>query len=44
MYYYEDMRLSEIAQVFCVTEARICQIHAKAVAALRSAVANEMNR
>jgi RNA polymerase sigma factor for flagellar operon FliA len=44
MYYFEDMRLGEIAEVFCVTEARICQIHAKAVAALRNSVYGAMNR
>lgn len=35
MYYYEEMRLAEIAEVFQVTEARICQIHGQAVACLR---------
>ncbi len=44
MYYFEDMRLGEIAEVFSVTEARVCQIHAKAVAALRNSVYSAMNR
>lgn len=44
MYYFEDMRLGEIAEVFSVTEARVCQIHAKAVAALRISVYSAMNR
>ena len=44
MYYYEDMRLGEIAEVFSVTEARICQIHAKAVSALRNSVNSAMHR
>ena len=35
MYYYENMRLSEIAALFGVTESRICQIRGEAVAGLR---------
>jgi RNA polymerase sigma factor for flagellar operon FliA len=35
LYYYEDMRLREIAEIFGLTESRICQIHAQAVMALR---------
>jgi len=38
MYYFEGMRLSEIAEVFNLTESRICQIHAQAIASLRSYV------
>ncbi|WP_309381574.1 FliA/WhiG family RNA polymerase sigma factor [Cerasicoccus frondis] len=34
-YYYEGKRLSDIAEVFGVTEARICQIHSQAVTKLR---------
>lgn len=36
LYYFEDMRLREIAEVFGVTESRICQIHAQAILAIRS--------
>lgn len=36
LYYFEDLRLREIAEVFGVTESRICQIHAQAILALRS--------
>ena len=36
MYYYEGMRLAEIATVFGLTESRICQIHAQAVISLRT--------
>jgi RNA polymerase sigma factor for flagellar operon FliA len=36
MYYFEGMRLSEIAEVFNLTESRICQIHAQAIASLRA--------
>ena len=35
MYYYENMRLSEIAALVGVTESRICQIRGEAVAVLR---------
>jgi RNA polymerase sigma factor for flagellar operon FliA len=31
LYYFEDMRLREIAEVFGLTESRICQIHAQAI-------------
>jgi RNA polymerase sigma factor for flagellar operon FliA len=30
------MRLREIAEVFNVTESRICQIHAQAILAIKS--------
>jgi RNA polymerase sigma factor for flagellar operon FliA len=40
MYYYENMRLSEIAALFGVTESRICQIRGEAVAVLREYLAN----
>jgi RNA polymerase sigma factor for flagellar operon FliA len=36
LYYYEDMRLREIAEIFGLTESRICQIHAQAVLTIRS--------
>lgn len=36
MYYFEGMRLAEIAAVFDLTESRICQIHAQAVVSLRT--------
>ena len=35
LYYYEDMRLREIAEVFGLTESRICQIHAQAILAIK---------
>ena len=38
LYYIEDMHLREIAEVFGLTESRICQIHAQAVLALRAFV------
>jgi RNA polymerase sigma factor for flagellar operon FliA len=36
LYYYEDMRLREIAEVFGLTESRICQIHAQAIMSIKS--------
>ena len=36
LYYYEELRLSEIAELYELTEARICQLHALAVAKLRA--------
>lgn len=36
LYYLEDMRLREIAEVFKLTESRICQIHAQAILSIRS--------
>jgi len=35
MYYYENMQLSQIAEMFGVTESRICQIRGEAVEVLR---------
>jgi RNA polymerase sigma factor for flagellar operon FliA len=35
LYYFEDLRLREIAEVFGVTESRISQIHAAAVISIR---------
>jgi RNA polymerase sigma factor for flagellar operon FliA len=36
LYYFEDMRLREIAEAFGLTESRICQIHAQAISAIKS--------
>ncbi|MEO7413210.1 MAG: FliA/WhiG family RNA polymerase sigma factor [Opitutaceae bacterium] len=36
MYYFENLRLAEIAAVFDLTESRICQIHAQAILGLRA--------
>ena len=36
LYYFEDLRLREIAEVFGVTESRICQIHTKAIMSIRT--------
>ena len=36
MYYYENLRLADIAAAFGLTESRICQIHTQAVKQLRA--------
>lgn len=36
LYYFEDMRLREIADAFGLTESRICQIHAQAIQTIKS--------
>lgn len=38
LYYFEDLRLREIAEVFGVTESRICQIHTQAILSIRALV------
>jgi RNA polymerase sigma factor FliA len=42
LYYFEDMRLREIAEVFGVTESRICQIHSQAILAIKSFLTKQM--
>ena len=44
MYYFEGMRLAEIAAVFGRTESRISQIHAQAVTTLRAEMGPARNR
>lgn len=44
MYYFEGMRLAEIAAVFGRTESRISQIHAQAVTTLRAEILSARNR
>ncbi len=43
MYYYEGMRLAEIAAVFGLTESRICQIHSQAILSLRATISRLNN-
>ena len=43
MYYFEGMRLAEIAAVFGVTEGRISQIHTQAVLGLRAFIRRQEN-
>ncbi len=40
LYYYEDLRLWEIAAAFGLTESRICQIHAQAILSIRTFIQN----
>lgn len=44
MYYFENMRLAEIAAVFGLTESRICQIHAQTILGLRGYLQRVRNR
>src|SRR5208283_294835 len=44
MYYFENMRLAEIAQVFGLTESRICQIHSQTILGLRACIGRARNR
>ncbi|MEO5961721.1 MAG: sigma-70 family RNA polymerase sigma factor, partial [Opitutaceae bacterium] len=44
MYYFENMRLAEIAAVFDLTESRICQIHAQTILGLRAWLQRVRNR
>jgi RNA polymerase sigma factor FliA len=44
LYYFEDLRLREIAEVFGVTESRICQIHAQAILAIKSQLLQREDR
>jgi len=44
MYYFENMRLAEIAAVFDLTESRICQIHAQTVIGLRAFIQRMRSR
>ncbi|MFZ2641232.1 MAG: FliA/WhiG family RNA polymerase sigma factor [Verrucomicrobiia bacterium] len=39
LYYFEDLRLREIAAAFGLTESRICQIHSEAILSLRAFLA-----
>jgi RNA polymerase sigma factor for flagellar operon FliA len=41
LYYFEDLRLREIAEAFGVTESRICQIHAQAILAIKALLQKE---
>ena len=41
LYYFEDMRLREIAEAFRVTESRICQIHSQAILAIKALLKKE---
>ena len=40
LYYFEDMRLREIAEIFGLTESRICQIHSQAILGMKAHLQN----
>lgn len=42
-YYFENKRLSEIAKIYQVSEARICQIHNQALCKLRKALNSSLS-
>jgi RNA polymerase sigma factor for flagellar operon FliA len=44
MYYFENLRLAEIAAAFGLTESRICQIHSQAVLSLRTYTKSLLSR
>ncbi len=44
LYYFEQLRLSEIAALFSLTESRISQIHAQAILGLRAYLRRAMAR
>jgi RNA polymerase sigma factor for flagellar operon FliA len=44
MYYFENMRLAEIAAVFGLTESRICQIHSQTILSLRTYLTRARDR
>ena len=36
LFYYEELRLKDIAQLLKVSESRVCQIHTEAIISLRA--------
>ncbi len=42
LYYFENLLMKEIAAVLGVTESRVCQIHTRVMAALRSRLGREL--
>lgn len=43
LYYFEDLRLREIAEIYGVTESRICQIHAQALFNIKNLITQNGN-
>jgi RNA polymerase sigma factor FliA len=41
LYYFEDLRLREIAEAFGLSESRICQIHAQAIQTIQALLRKE---
>ncbi|MCL5256760.1 MAG: FliA/WhiG family RNA polymerase sigma factor [Chloroflexi bacterium] len=44
LYYFEELTLREISQVLDVSESRVCQLHARSVLRLRSALQDRTER
>lgn len=44
MYYFENMRMAEIAAIFGLTESRICQIHTQVILGLRAFLSRAQQR
>lgn len=44
LYYYEQLRFSDIAKVMSVSESRVCQIHSKAMMKLRHSLDSYINQ
>lgn len=42
LYYYENLKLSEISKVLEVSESRVCQIHSKAILKLKTKIGDYM--
>ncbi len=43
LYYYEDLNLKEIGQILRVTESRVSQLHAQAIARLRAKLQSQVS-
>ena len=41
LYYFEDMNLKEIGKQLNLSESRVCQLHSKAITALKQSLARE---
>jgi RNA polymerase sigma factor for flagellar operon FliA len=44
LYYYEDLTMREISEIFRLGEPRICQLHAQAVLRLRGRLHTQLDR
>lgn len=44
LYYYEKLRFSDIAKVMEISESRVCQLHAQAVAKMKKRMKNYINQ
>jgi len=44
LYYYEDLTMREVSEIFRLGEPRICQLHAQAVLRLRGKLHTQLDR